>query len=175
MNPRKDRSQDRDPVRQGGEGERPAVPRRQFLQGAGLGALALTALSNFREVGQAFAEEVEVGGATYSLGEGVTYLNHASIGTIPLAVQRAHRRYLEICEQNPWLHIWGEAWVEPLAEVRLRAASVLGCDAGEVALTHNTTEAFNLLAQGLPLQCFEYSLICCRKYKPVSRVRWPRK
>ncbi len=33
---------------------------------------------------------------------GVTYLNHASIGTVPTAVQWAHREYLDLCETNPW-------------------------------------------------------------------------
>ena len=31
------------------------------------------------------------------------------------------------------------------------AAHLLRCDAGEITFTHNTTEAFNILAQGLPV------------------------
>ncbi len=135
------------------------IPRRSFLKRAGLGALAAPCVSRLLAARRAFAGELaEVpaapGGAlraAYSLDPRLTYLNHASIGTIPRAVQEAHRRYLEACERNPWLHLWGGEWSAPLAAVRRRAAELLGCSAGEVALTHNTTEAFNLLAQGLPL------------------------
>ncbi len=87
----------------------------------------------------------------YLLSPNITYLNHGSIGTIPRLVHSAHKAYLEICETNPWLYIWGDAWEEPREAVRQKAATLLGANADEVALTHNTTEGFNILAQGLPL------------------------
>jgi selenocysteine lyase/cysteine desulfurase len=87
----------------------------------------------------------------YLLDPRVSYLNHGSIGTVPRIVHSAGLRYREICEENPWLHIWGGAWDEPREEVRNGSAALLGCDPAEVAITHNTTEGFNLLAQGLPL------------------------
>lgn len=87
----------------------------------------------------------------YSIDPAVTYLNHASIGTVPRRVTEAHCRYLEICESNPWLHVWGGEWDEPLRQTRAAAARRLGCDKNELAIVHNTTEVFNLLAQGLPL------------------------
>jgi selenocysteine lyase/cysteine desulfurase len=86
----------------------------------------------------------------YLLDPRVTYLNHASIGTVPAAVHSAGIRYRAICEENPWLYIWGGAWEEAREGVRGAAARLLGCEAMEVAITHNTTEGFNLLAQGLP-------------------------
>jgi selenocysteine lyase/cysteine desulfurase len=88
----------------------------------------------------------------YLLDPRVTYLNHASIGTVPRAVHRAGIRYREICEENPWLYIWGGEWEDAREEVRQKAAGLLGCSPGEVAITHNTTEGFNVLAQGLPLR-----------------------
>jgi selenocysteine lyase/cysteine desulfurase len=87
----------------------------------------------------------------YLLAPDVVYLNHASIGTIPRAVHEAHKAYLSICESNPWLYMWGGAWEEPREAVRAKAAAALGVPAEDVAVTHNTTEGFNLLAQGLPL------------------------
>ncbi len=135
--------------------------RRAFLKRAGLGALAAPVLSQLMSARRAFADEVTaVAGpdqafsdlhSAYSLQEGVTYLNHASIGTVPRLVQDAHRRYLELCEKNPWLYIWGGEWAAPRETTRRSAAGLLGCDPKEVALTHNTTEAFNMLAHGLPL------------------------
>lgn len=134
--------------------------RRTFLRRAAGGA-ALAALADARSLFAARLDDVarRVGDGPdlqaladeYLLSPNVVYLNHASIGTVPAVVHRAHRLYLELCEKNPWLYIWGDGWVEPLEEVRIKAAAVLGCEAGEVAITHNTTEGFNVLAQGLPL------------------------
>ncbi len=87
----------------------------------------------------------------YLLDSSVTYLNHASIGTMPRVVTSAYANYLEVCERNPWSYIWGGEWDAPREQVRQSVASALGCEATEVALTHNTTELFNVLAQGLPL------------------------
>lgn len=137
--------------------------RRSFLKRAALGAASLPLLEELGAARRLFADELAAtadGGRrgafesfrqAYSLDPGVTYLNHASIGTVPLLVQRARQRYLELCETNPWLYMWGGAWEESREEVRRKAAGVLGCEADEVAFPHNTTETFNLLAQGLPL------------------------
>ena len=87
----------------------------------------------------------------YLLDEGITYFNHASIGTIPRLVHEAQVRYLTACEGNPWLHMWGGVWEASRERTRVLAADMLGCRDEEVAITHNTTEGFNLLAAGLPL------------------------
>jgi len=138
--------------------------RRSFLkQAAGvLGATALAPIiatdrmlaRTLRDLGEA----KDQGGLDavrlrdeYLLGPDVTYLNHASIGTIPRAVLEAHKAYLSVCETNPWLYMWGGAWEAPREHVRALAAETLGCAASAVAITHNTTEGFSLLAQGLPL------------------------
>ncbi len=152
--------------------------RRTFLRRVGLGALAAPALAEISAVRRAFADRLETtspaepfGGrlrAAYSLDEGITYLNHASIGTVPLRVQQAHRRYLEICERNPWLYMWGGDWNQPREAVRRRAAGLLGCEAPEVAFTHNTTEAFNLLAHGLPLAAGEEVLFSSLNHSGAS-------
>jgi len=114
----------------------------------------------------------------YLLAPEVTYLNHGSIGTVPRIVHQAHVRYLELCETNPWLHIWNEPWQEPRERIRARAAGLLGCEAEELALTHNTTEGFNTLARGLPLEPGDEVLfsslnhpgasICWRHQAPVA-------
>ncbi len=136
--------------------------RRSFLKALSAAAAA-PLVASFMETDSAFAQELarlsghqEGPGFPHLAGEylldpGVTYLNHASIGTVPAAVHRAGLRYRGICEENPWLYIWGGAWEEAREEVRAGAARLLGCDPVEVAITHNTTESFNVLAQGLPL------------------------
>ena len=133
------------------------IDRRSFLAGSGAGLASLlgdrsvfaNALTRLGTVGS------EAGATSladeYLLKPGLLYLNHGSIGTIPRAVHDEHVRLLRQCEMNPHVHMWGDVWVEALARTRSHAAGLLHCDADEVALTHNTTEGFNVLAQGLPL------------------------
>jgi selenocysteine lyase/cysteine desulfurase len=47
--------------------------------------------------------------------------------------------------------MWGGAWDEAKELSRSKAALLLGCKPTELAITHNATEAFNLLAHGLAL------------------------
>jgi isopenicillin-N epimerase len=132
--------------------------RRRFLKQAAVAGAGLLGAQ------RAFAEQLarldlpqQAGGdfrrlrSEYLLDKNVTYLNHGSIGTVPRVIHEAHTRYLKVCESNPWLYMWSDGWAEALDEARKRAAWQLRCATDEVAFTHNTTEAFNLLAHGLPL------------------------
>jgi selenocysteine lyase/cysteine desulfurase len=62
-----------------------------------------------------------------------------------------HVKMLRECELNPHTHMWADVWTEALAKTRGAAAGLLHCQPDEVAITHNTTEGFNVLAQGLPV------------------------
>lgn len=134
--------------------------RRRFLKS--LTALAGSAvLANLFDAEEALAVELtELPAAAlnptalrerYMLATDVTYLNHASIGTIPQTVHRARMEYLALAETNPWLYMWSGIWDESREAVRASVASLLGARPARIALTHNTTEGFNLLANGLPL------------------------
>lgn len=138
--------------------------RRDFLKTVAAGAAATPLLSLLLPLREAFARDVDGLGLPsmkgqafqqlrndYMLGADVTYLNHASIGTMPKAVFEARARYLELCESNPWLYMWGGEWEAPRESVRAQAARFIGCEPNELTFTHNTTEAFNVLAHGLPL------------------------
>lgn len=106
--------------------------------------------------------------ADYSLDPAIAYLNHGSVGTIPRLVQEAHRAYLETCERNPHHYMWGEPWKELREEVRAQLAALLGCAPTELAITHNTTEGFNVLAQGLPLGSGDEVLFSSLNHKGAS-------
>ena len=136
--------------------------RRNFLKGSSIGAAGILITNQMSQIKQTFAADLDnfnskINGdfthlrSAYQLSPDVQYFNHASIGTIPSAVQKARQKYLELCESNPWLYMWGGAWEDPREETRKKAAQILNCSPGEVALTHNTTEGFNILANGLPL------------------------
>ena len=134
------------------------IDRRDFLSGAGLGLAGLlgdrSVLSGaLARLAPVRSEEAAIAlRDDYLLKPGLLYLNHGSIGTIPRVVIDEHVRLLRECETNPHTHMWGDVWVEAVAATRAAAAGLLRCDADEVALTHNTTEGFNVLAQGLPLR-----------------------
>jgi isopenicillin-N epimerase len=136
--------------------------RRSFLRtlaAAGAGAPLLTRAERL-EAGA--ASRVSFDGASaesvrrlrdqYLLSSDLIYLNHASIGTVPEPVHRAHAGYLELCESYPSLYVWGAVWREVTEETRRAAATLLRCRPDDLAVTHNTTEGFNILAHGLPLE-----------------------
>lgn len=132
------------------------IDRRAFLSGTGIGLAAFLGDRTAFSTALARASGLAGQGAAaardeYLLAPGLVYLNHGSIGTIPKAVLDEHTRRLRECETNPHLHMWGDLWVEAIARTRAAAAGLLHCEVDEVALTHNTTEGFNVLAQGLPL------------------------
>ena len=114
--------------------------RRRFLQQVAAGAAGLPVLSALGLVREAFGQELsamDLGStsgtafarlqAEYLLSDRVTYLNHASIGTIPRVVHDARVEYLRLCESNPHQYMWGGAWEEPRESVRAKAATMFGC------------------------------------------------
>jgi len=135
------------------------IDRRQFMK-AGMAAATAGILETQQAFAARLAELPVAGGAgqafvelrdAYALSPEITYFNHASIGTIPKIVREAQINYQELCETNPWLYIWDEGWPDGREVVRRKAAAAMGCAVEEMALTHNTTEGFNMLALGLPL------------------------
>lgn len=104
-----------------------------------------------RPIGRGYAQQFAGLRDAYGLADDITYFNHASIGTMPLIVIEAREQYQRACESNPWLYVWSDGFGDARESVRQKAADYLGCDVEEVALTHNTTEGMNVIAQGLPL------------------------
>lgn len=135
------------------------MDRRSFLTrsaASGATAAVLAQLAQTRAAFAATAAGVSAPGELgardeYGLAPGVVYFNHAAIGATPSAVREARERRLRLCETNPWLYVWGGAWEDDDAQARAAAAEFLGCGVNELAVIHNTTEGFNLLASGLDL------------------------
>lgn len=134
------------------------IDRREFLSGTGIGLAGLIGDRSLFAGALARLGPVESESSAiilrdeYFLTPGLLYLNHGSIGTVPRVVHDAHVRLLQLCETNPHAHMWTDVWTEALASTRAAAAGLLHCETDEVAITHNTTEGFNVLAQGLPLR-----------------------
>ena len=145
--------------------DRSQLSRRKFLSSAGRSSVATGAIALLLKTSDLFSQQLETTTPTardridvqklrsqYSLGNELVYLNHASIGAIPIPVQNARAEYLKICESNPWLYTWGGGWDEAREQTRIQIAKLIGCSEKEVAFTHNTTEFFNTLAHGLPFE-----------------------
>lgn len=91
--------------------------------------------------------------AEFPVLERVSYLNAGTDGPIPArathaAVERA-RRELEDGRSGSRHR---DALLGVREEVRARLAMLLGCDTGEVALTHSTTDGINTVLTALDLQ-----------------------
>jgi len=132
--------------------------RRDFLKTLSAGS-SLSALAMMAPVHKVFERDLESvflnfnlpSKKDYSIAPEVKYLNHGSIGTIPKVVQQAHRDYLSLCETNPWFYMWSGEWDEPIEKVRTKVANYINAETSEISFPHNTTEVYNILAQGLHL------------------------
>ena len=138
--------------------------RRGFLRTLAAGAVAAPFVARAEALDAALRStlrEVEVGDggpaavqalrSEYLLSEDLTYLNHASIGTVPRIVHQAHVAHLELCESHPSLYVWGRVWRDVTELTRQAAAELVRCTPDDIAIVHSTTEGFNILAAGLPL------------------------
>ncbi len=127
-----------------------SLQRRRFIQSIILSGGALTLSDIFEDVNENIGSDHSLKG--YSLGKNIKYLNHASIGTCPKDVQTAFKACIEKCEENPARYIWGPEWDEARTKVHIQLATFLNCGTEKLAITHNTTEGINQIAQGLDLE-----------------------
>jgi selenocysteine lyase/cysteine desulfurase len=81
----------------------------------------------------------------------VVILNNGGVSPSPLVVQEALDKYNRQAAQGPSYYMWRimDKGREPL---RQRLAKLAGCDAEEIAINRNATEALNTIIFGLPLQ-----------------------
>ena len=158
--------------------------RRRFLQALAMGAVGAPILGRAQALEAALTSSIEglsfrAGSLSavrrlrdqYMLAPDLIYLNHASIGTVPRPVLDAHIGYLGLCETHPSLYVWGGVWRELAEGVRAQASVLLNCLPDDLAITHNTTEGFNLLAHGLPLSTGDEVLFSSINHAGAS-VAW---
>src|SRR5574339_479344 len=136
------------------------VTRRSFLRTTGTaGVAALTAFSDtgLARIGAA-GRRVEGRPATdvaadenywreiqqaFTLDRTIINLNNGGCCPSPRVVHDALKRYLDISNQAPVYHMW--QILEPNIEsVRRRLAAAFGCDAEEIAVTRNASEALQI-------------------------------
>lgn len=78
-------------------------------------------------------------------------LNSGSVSPAPRVVSEAMQRYWTVTNMSPSYFV-DEMLYPEVEHVRRRLAATFGCDAGELALTRNTSESMQIAQMGLPLE-----------------------
>jgi selenocysteine lyase/cysteine desulfurase len=126
-----------------------AAAAMPWLAGASRDLLALERDLAWASDDAAFWRQVR---GRFLLRPGLVHMNAATIGATPRPVVSALTDFLWQVESDPQEGVFGAAGEQRMEDVRTRAAAFLGADPDEVALTRNTTEGMNHVAQGLELK-----------------------
>ena len=143
-----------------------AFTRRGLLRSAGTAAIAgLTASPLSARVSAALRERRDAGPDelardeafwrpiqnAYTTDRAHVNLNNGGVSPCPFQVQEALFTHWRYANQSPVQHMWRHQ--EPRREmVRTQLAELFGCDAEEVALVRNATEALETVTFGLDLE-----------------------
>src|SRR5262245_54069309 len=152
--------------------------RRQFVgrfSGAMLTSVALDAARSNTLAAQTMQARLDEEFWTFIskqflLEDGLIYLNAGTTGAMPRPVFDAQLRYQRMLAENPKVRHLFEYVMLP-NEIRKKAAMWIGADLEETALTHNTTEGLNIVAQGLPLKAGDQVIITDQEH-PAHREAW---
>ena len=144
--------------------------RRNFIQKAGLLAGAFSSASLFNQLYAADLEEANkkiIGLAPdkvafdedywsviqeqYSVNPNIINLNNGGVSPAPRVVQDALDRYNKLTNEGPSYFMWRilDQGREPLRD---KLAELAGCDANEIAINRNSTEALNTIIYGMALK-----------------------
>jgi selenocysteine lyase/cysteine desulfurase len=87
----------------------------------------------------------------YTVDPNLINLNNGGVSPAPRVVQEAVERYNKMANEGPSYYMWRiiDMGREPL---RQKLAELAGCDAEEIAINRNSTEALNTVIYGLPLK-----------------------
>jgi isopenicillin-N epimerase len=89
--------------------------------------------------------------AAFTLDRTIVNLNNGGCCPSPRVVHEAFKRYLDLSNQAPVYHMWQV--LEPNIEsVRRQLAAEFGCDAEELAITRNASEALQIAQLGIDLR-----------------------
>jgi selenocysteine lyase/cysteine desulfurase len=89
--------------------------------------------------------------AAFTLDRTIVNLNNGGCCPSPRVVHEAFKRYLDLSNQAPVYHMWQV--LEPNIEsVRRQLAAEFGCDAEELAITRNASEALQIAQLGIDLE-----------------------
>lgn len=141
--------------------------RRSFIKTAAAGALGYAVLRE-DAIDRVRAAVTNAGGASpatlagnedfwfqvqqaYDVDRSLINLNNGGVSPAPRVVLDAMRRHVQFTNHLPARHLW--TVLDPQVEtVRERLARAFGCDAEELAITRNTSEALEICLYGMDLK-----------------------
>jgi isopenicillin-N epimerase len=87
----------------------------------------------------------------FTVDRNMINLNNGGVSPSPKVVMETEKRYLEISNMGPAYYMWRILGPE-LEVVRRRLAQCFGCDAEEIAITRNASEALETVQLGMDLK-----------------------
>ena len=113
----------------------------------------------------------------WGLDPDTVFLNHGSFGATPLAIREEQRRWQDRMEHEPVAFLDGEG-LEQMTAARQALASMLSCDADDLALVDNATSAVNTVLRSLTFEPGDELLVpdhayqACRNALDFVAQRW---
>jgi selenocysteine lyase/cysteine desulfurase len=139
------------------------IARRDFLKVVGSASIA----GGFSSYGISNAAQ---SAPAFGFDDGSVPMNAANLCPMPTSVTEAHARYAAELDRS--LSTATRRSIERLKEdARSRVAALLGISAEEVAIVRNTSEANNVIVQGMPLAAGDEVVLWDQNH-PSNSVAW---
>jgi len=113
----------------------------------------------------------------WTLDEQCVFLNHGSFGATPLAIQEEQRRWQALLEDEP-VRFYEDLAMGFMAKARDALASMLSCQADDLALVENATTGVNTVLRSLEFNAGDEILVpdhayqACRNAIDFVANRW---
>jgi isopenicillin-N epimerase len=144
-----------------------SIDRRDFLKTVGSVSLAGGLFAGAAKAGESISIP---GHAAFGFADDRVPMNAANLCPMPTVVSRAVERYGRELDKD-MSHV-SRGRIEALKEdARSRLARQLGVSADELAIVRNTSEANNIIVQGLPLAAGDEVLLWDQNH-PSNGVAW---
>src|SRR6266536_2434744 len=99
------------------------------------------------------------------------YLNHAAVSPLSKPAAEAMQHLADDCLAFGSLHY--DRWLAAYDRLRVAAATLIGADPAEIALTKNTSEGISIIAMGLDWQPGD-RIVGFREEFPANQFPWQR-
>ncbi|MCC1485042.1 aminotransferase class V-fold PLP-dependent enzyme [Winogradskyella immobilis] len=112
------------------------------------GTLEAFDLKKTKDDSETFWENIK---SQFHFAPGLRYFNNASLGSSPKPIKEATDAFTATLNGFPSKYMWG-GWSNEKERVREKVAGLFSVSEEEIAITHNTTEGFNLIAKSFDLK-----------------------
>jgi selenocysteine lyase/cysteine desulfurase len=99
----------------------------------------------------------------YTVSPNLLNLNNGGVCPQPKAVQDAHIRFYQYCNEAPSYYMW-RVLDQGREALRSKLADLAGCDAEELAINRNATEGLNTIIFGLNLKAGDEVILTKQDY-----------